>query len=365
MLSEGPPVPDRELNALAERIRTWSSELGFQSIGIAGTDLAPHDAHLREWLARGYHGDMDYMQRHGAKRWDPRLLEPGTLRVISLRMDYRPADDEEPLDVIANPERAYIARYARGRDYHKLMRARLATLAKRIRTARPDSSQRVFVDSAPVLERAAAEKAGLGWIGKNTLMIDPKAGSWFFLGEIYTDIPLPIDAPFTATHCGSCTACLDICPTRAFRGPFELDARRCISYLTIELKGAIPLELRPLIGNRVFGCDDCQAVCPWNKFARASCEADFLPRNNLDKATLVELIQWTEAKFQQRAKGTPLQRLGHERWLRNLAVALGNGPPSEEARHALESRREHTSELVREHVAWALAQLHTRKNVSR
>jgi epoxyqueuosine reductase len=364
MLPSSAPESDTALDALTTRIRAWAIELGFQSLGITGTDLSPHDAHLRAWLAHGHHGEMGYMQRHGSRRWDPQQLQPGTLRILSVRMDYL-TGDEDPLGVIEQPERAYIARYARGRDYHKLMRARLATLAQRIRAERPDASQRVFVDSAPVLERAAAEKAGLGWIGKNTMLIDPKAGSWFFLGEIYTDIPLPVDAPFTAKHCGTCSECLDVCPTKAFRAPFELDARRCISYLTIELKGSIPVELRAPIGNRVFGCDDCQAVCPWNKFARPSCESDFRPRHNLDRATLIDLFDWSAQEFADRAAGTPLHRLGHERWLRNIAVALGNGPPADAALQALESRREHPSALVREHVQWALAQLHRRKNVSR
>jgi epoxyqueuosine reductase len=350
------------LARLAAQIRGWASELGFQSLGICGTDLAPHDQRLRDWLESGLHGELDYMARHGSRRWRPDELVPGTLRVISVRMDYVRGDGAEALDILDDPGRAYVARYALGRDYHKLVRARLARLAERIRAARPDGAQRVFVDSAPVLERGAAQKAGLGFIGKNTMLIDPRAGSWFFLGEIYTDIPLPVDAEFAGTHCGSCTACLEVCPTRAFVAPFVLDARRCISYLTIELRGPIPAELRPLIGNRVFGCDDCQLVCPWNKFARPSCEADFAPRNGLDAAALTDLFAWSAEEFSARAAGTPLYRLGHERWLRNLAVALGNGPPGEAARAALLARADHPSELVREHVAWALGQLSARSS---
>ena len=318
--------------------------------------LAPHDRRLREWVGAGLHGDMDYMERHGEKRWRPEALVPGTLRLISVRMDYR-HDGAEPLAVLQDPERAYVSRYALGRDYHKLMRARLARLAERIAERRPGSALRAFVDSAPVLERGVAQKAGLGWIGKNTLLIHPRAGSWFFLGEIYTDSPLPVDAEFGGVHCGSCTACLDVCPTRAFMAPFVLDARRCISYLTIELHGAIPVELRAPIGNRVFGCDDCQLVCPWNKFAQHSGESDFRPRHGLDDAALVALFSWSAEEFGERLAGTPLYRLGHERWLRNLAVALGNGPPSDAARAALAARAGHPSELVREHVAWAIARL--------
>ena len=292
--------------ALGTDIRAWARELGFPSLGICGTDLAPHDERLRQWVAQGLHGELDYMARHGARRWRPEELLPGTLRVISVRMDYHRADSAEPSGILNDAERAYVSRYALGRDYHKLMRARLARLADRILAARPGSAQRVFVDSAPVLERGVAQKAGLGWIGKNTLLIDPRAGSWFFLGEIYTDIPLPLDAEFSGMHCGSCTACLDVCPTAAFVSPFVLDARRCISYLTIELQGAIPQDLRPLIGNRVFGCDDCQLVCPWNKFAQPSCEADFAPRHGLDAARLTELFAWSAEQFAERAAGTPL-----------------------------------------------------------
>ncbi len=344
------------LTELAADIRAWAYELGFQSVGICATTLAPHDQRLRDWVAAGLHGDMDYMERHGEKRWQPDALIPGTQRLISVRMDYRHGG-AEPLTVLQNPQQAYVSRYALGRDYHKLMRARLARLATRIAERQPGSALRAFVDSAPVLERGVAQKAGLGWIGKNTLLIHPQAGSWFFLGEIYTDIALPVDTEFGGVHCGSCTACLEVCPTRAFVAPFVLDATRCISYLTIESHSAIPLELRPLIGNRVFGCDDCQLVCPWNKFARPSAEPDFLPRHGLDDSELVSLFAWTVEEFLERTAGTPLYRLGHERWLRNLSVALGNGPPSDAARAALAAHAEHPSELVREHVAWALQRL--------
>jgi epoxyqueuosine reductase len=352
-----PPDPEFDEPAdLALQVRAWAAELGFDAVGICATDLDPHDERLRDWLANGYHGEMEYMARHGARRWNPAELVPGTLRIISVRMDYL-HDGADPVQVLERPEQAYIARYALGRDYHKVMRNRLEQLAQRLRTQRPQASHRVFVDSAPVLERGVAQKAGLGWIGKNTMLIDPRAGSFFFLGEIYTDIPLALDEPFEAMHCGSCTACLGACPTGAFVAPFVLDARRCIAYLTIELQGAIPEQMRPLIGNRVFGCDDCQLACPWNKFAQPSCEADFRPRNSLDDITLVELFAWTGQEFLERAAGTPLYRLGHERWLRNLAVALGNGPPGDAALAALAARRQHPSEMVREHVEWALQRL--------
>jgi epoxyqueuosine reductase len=350
---------------LATDIRAWARELGFPSLGICGTDLAPHDERLREWVAQGLHGELDYMARHGAKRWRPEELLPGTLRVLSVRMDYHRPDGAAPLAILDDPERAYVSRYALGRDYHKLMRARLARLADRILAARPGSAQRVFVDSAPVLERGVAQKAGLGWIGKNTLLIDPRAGSWFFLGEIFTDIPLPVDAGFSGMHCGSCTACLEVCPTRAFVSPFVLDARRCISYLTIELQGAIPEDLRPLIGNRVFGCDDCQLVCPWNKFARPSCEADFAPRHGLDQRDLLDLFAWREVEFLARTEGSAIRRAGYEQWLRNLAVAIGNGPPDDAAFAALRARRVEASELVREHIDWALGQLGERQTRAR
>lgn len=341
-------------------LRQWAAELGFASLGVADVDLSSVEGGLQAWLDAGWHGEMDYMARHGMLRARPAELVPGTVSAVMVTADYAPSDPEWLANAwacLAEPERAFVSRYALGRDYHKLMRARLARLATRIAERQPGSALRAFVDSAPVLERGVAQKAGLGWIGKNTLLIHPQAGSWFFLGEIYTDIALPVDTEFGGVHCGSCTACLDVCPTRAFVAPFVLDARRCISYLTIELHGAIPVELRAPIGNRVFGCDDCQLVCPWNKFAQHSGESDFRPRHGLDDAALVALFSWSAEEFGERLAGTPLYRLGHERWLRNLAVALGNGPPSDAARAALAARAGHPSELVREHVAWAIARL--------
>ena len=338
---------------LLQQIQQWALELGFQQVGITDVDLGEHEAYLQKWLAAGYHGSMDYMQRHGSKRSRPQELVPGTCRVISLRMDYL-AGDTQPLEVLASPGKAYISRYTLGRDYHKLIRKRLSQLARRIEEQAGGGNYRAFVDSAPVLERAVAERAGLGWIAKNTMLINADAGSWFFLGEIYTDLPLPTNDPQTTKHCGTCTACLDICPTDAFNGPFELDARKCISYLTIEHKGSIDPALRPLLGNRIFGCDDCQLVCPWNKFAQPTAEGDFQPRHKLADAQLVDLFLWDETTFLATTEGSAIRRIGYERWLRNLAVALGNAPSSEAVTAALQSRREYPSELVREHVAWAL-----------
>jgi epoxyqueuosine reductase len=340
---------------LAQRIRKWANELGFQQLGISTVDLGKHPEYLRRWLAAGYHGDMNYMEKHGDKRGRPELLIPGTLRVLSLRMDYLP-DDTQPLEILAQPGKAYISRYTLGRDYHKLIRKRLAGLARRIEADTGSGNYRAFVDSAPVLERALAQQAGLGWIAKNTMLINPGAGSWFFLGEIYTDLPLPADPPQVEKHCGSCRACLDICPTDAFVDEFQLDARRCISYLTIEHHGSIAEELRPLMGNRVFGCDDCQLVCPWNKFAQVSAEPDFKPRHQLQDADLVELFLWDEETFLLKTEGSAIRRIGHQRWLRNLAVALGNAPTSAPLLSALRQRSQHPSPLVREHVSWALAQ---------
>ena len=349
------PTDKHVSDSLLEKIRQWAAELGFQQVGVTNVDLGEHEGYLQKWLDAGYHGSMDYMERHGTKRSRPGELVPGTCRVIAVRMDYL-AEDTQPLEVLETPEKAYVSRYALGRDYHKLIRKRLATLAKRIEEEAGGGQYRAFVDSAPVLERAVAERAGLGWIAKNTMLINSEAGSWFFLGEIYTDLPLPMDAPQESKHCGSCTACLEICPTDAFVGPFELDARRCISYLTIEHAGPIDLELRPLMGNRVFGCDDCQLVCPWNKFAGATAEGDFRPRHGLADGELVEMFLWDEETFLNNTEGSAIRRIGYERWLRNLAVALGNAPGSDEVISALQSRREYPSALVREHVQWALKQ---------
>lgn len=352
-MSDSPP----DLAQLAQSIKDWGRELGFQQVGITDVDLGEHEAHLQRWLDAGYQGEMDYMAAHGSKRSHPDELVPGTLRVVSLRMDYLPGDTRMA-ERLAQPEQAYVSRYALGRDYHKLIRKRLQQLAERIQAVIGPFGHRAFVDSAPVLEKAIAEKAGLGWIGKNTLVLNRKAGSWFFLGELFVDIALPIDAPHASEHCGRCSACMDICPTAAFASPYVLDARRCISYLTIELKGSIPEELRAPIGNRVFGCDDCQIVCPWNRFARHTEQGDFQPRHGLDSGGLVELFLWTEAEFLSRTEGSPLRRAGYERWLRNLAVGLGNAPSTIPVLEALRARRAHPSELVREHVAWALARHH-------
>ncbi|MDO3720431.1 tRNA epoxyqueuosine(34) reductase QueG [Marinobacter sp. chi1] len=355
--STTPPLTDSgdTLADVARRIPEWARELGFSSAGITTPDTGEHAAHLQNWLANGYQGEMEYMGHHGDKRYTPCSLVPGTKRVISVRMDYLPAPDN-PKEVLTDREKAYVTRYAQGRDYHKVIRKRLATLASRIDEAVTGHNYRAFVDSAPVLERALAQRAGLGWIGKNTMLIHPKAGSFFFLGEIFTSAPLPVDQPFETEHCGSCSACLDICPTQAFVGPYQLDGRRCISYLTIELKGSIPEQLRPLIGNRVFGCDDCQLVCPWQKFSKPTQEADFQPRHGLDNSSLAELFLWTEEQFLKRTEGSAIRRTGYEGWLRNLAVGLGNAPSTIPVMEALKRRADHPSEMVREHVQWALRQ---------
>ncbi len=349
------PTSPLDLATLAASIKEWARELGFQQAGICEPQLDEQEAHLQRWLDAGYHGEMDYMAAHGSKRSRPAELVPGTLRVISLRMDYLPGDTRMS-QRLAQPEQAYVSRYALGRDYHKLIRKRLQQLAERIQQAIGPFGFRAFVDSAPVLERAIARQAGLGWVGKHSLILNRRAGSWFFLGELFVDVPLPVDTPLDSEHCGRCTACLDICPTQAFVAPYVLDARRCISYLTIELKGPIPEALRPLIGNRVFGCDDCQIACPWNRFARPSEQSDFQPRHGLDNSSLAELFLWSEEEFLQRTEGSPLRRAGYQRWLRNLAVGLGNAPSTIPVLQALRARQDDPSELVREHVAWALRQ---------
>jgi epoxyqueuosine reductase len=337
-----------------ERIQALAREQGFTGVGVAEVDLESPGAALREWLARGWHGTMDYMARHGSKRWRPEELVPGTLSVISVRMNYWPEGAADPLAVLGDPERAYVSRYALGRDYHKLMRPRLEKLAQALTLEFGAFGYRAFVDSAPVLEKPLAQAAGLGWIGKHTNLIHREAGSWFFLGELYTDLPLPADAP-VSDHCGSCTRCLSACPTGALPAPYRIDARRCISYLTIELQGSIPEELRPLIGNRIYGCDDCQLVCPWNRYAQLAAEADFRARHGLDAASLIALCAWDEDEFLRKTEGSAIRRIGHARWLRNIAVALGNAPPSAAAIAALEARRTHPDPMVREHVEWALA----------
>ncbi len=350
---EAPVYQTADWAALAAQIKVWGRDLGFRQVGIAATALGETESRLLDWLAAGCHGDMDYLARHGTRRTRPAELVPGTLRILSARMDYRSSEGRDAETVLADPELGYVARYALGRDYHKVLRRRLQVLARRIAEAVGPFRHRLFVDSAPVMEVELAARAGLGWRGKNTLLLNRDGGSLFFLGEIYTDLPLPVEPP-ERDHCGTCRKCLDICPTAAFLGPYRLDARRCVSYLTIEHRGSIPLELRPLLGNRIYGCDDCQWVCPWNRFARLPGIADFAPRNGLDGAKLVDLFAWSEAEFLARLQGSPIRRIGHERWLRNLAVALGNAPTSPAIIAALRARREHPSPLVREHVLWAL-----------
>jgi epoxyqueuosine reductase len=348
-----PPTDPGALAALADRIRGWARELGFQQAGIAGVELGEDATHLRDWLAEGQHGRMEYMRRHGELRTRPEALVPGTLRVVSVRMDYGTGEDDAAWATLADGERAYVARYALGRDYHKVLRNRLQKLADFIAAEIGPFGHRVFTDSAPVLERALARNSGLGWIGKNTCLIHRDAGSWFFLGELFVVLPLPVDAPATA-HCGTCRRCIDVCPTQAIVAANRVDARRCISYLTIELDGPIPEEFRAAIGNRIFGCDDCQLVCPWNKFARRFDEPDFRARNDLDRASLVDLFAWTEAEFLQRTEGSAIRRTGYRGWRRNLAIALGNAPSTPAVLAALDAARDEPDDVVREHVHWAL-----------
>jgi epoxyqueuosine reductase len=353
-------MPDLDLNQLTANIKRWGRELGFQQLGITDINLDEAETRLHAWLAKGYHGSMEWLAAHGNKRSRPGELLPGTVRVISVRMDYLPADTQQ-IQILKDPTKAYISRYALGRDYHKLIRKRLSILAQQIDDALPDNyplkgQNRAFVDSAPVMERPLAEKAGLGWTGKHTLIINSDAGSWFFLGEIFTFVPLPVDEPDQPNQCGECTACLKVCPTDAFPAPYELDARRCISYLTIENKGAIPKEFREPMGNRVFGCDDCQAICPWNKYAQFTGETDFLPRHGLADPDLITLFMWSEAEFLTRTEGSAIRRIGYEGWLRNLAVGLGNAPSDEKIIAALNSRRNNCTTLVQEHIDWALVQ---------
>jgi epoxyqueuosine reductase len=350
--------PTTELNAeqlrgLAVEIKELGRELGFRKIGISGTDLAADEARLDEWLAAERHGTMGYMSKHGRLRSQPAALVPGTVRVISARMDYWPARAQAAASVLRDSRKGYVARYALGRDYHKVLRQHLKRLASAIEQRVGDFGHRVFVDSAPVLEKALARNAGLGWIGKHTNVLD-RDGSWFLLGELFTDLPLPVDAP-VAEHCGTCSACIDVCPTRAIVAPYELDARRCISYLTIELRGSIPEDLRAPIGNRIFGCDDCQLFCPWNKFARHTEIGDFAVRHDLDGSALVDLFAWSEADWQARTEGSAIRRAGYEGWLRNIAVALGNAPSDPGVIAALRERSDDPSPIVREHVRWALA----------
>ncbi len=349
-----------DVRALANDIKAWGRELGFQELGISDTELTAEEAQLQSWLDRGYHGEMDYMARHGATRARPAELVPGTVRVISVRMNYVAPDAKDSWAVMEDAEAAFISRYALGRDYHKVLRARLQALADRIENAVGEFAYRVFTDSAPVLEVALARKAGLGWRGKHTLLLSREAGSMFFLGELFTNLPLPVDSD-TSEHCGTCRKCIDICPTEAIVAPYQLDARRCISYLTIEHPGSIPEEFRAAMGNRIYGCDDCQLACPWNKYAQLAAETDFEIRNNLDDVTLLELFAWSETEFNQRMAGSAIRRIGHERWLRNIAVAMGNalrGRLAEDKktalRQALQARADSDSAIVREHVRWAL-----------
>lgn len=352
------PTDQADFSQLTILIKQWGMELGFQQVGICDTDLSTAEGHLQDWLKQGMQGEMQYMSAHGLKRSRPALLQPGTRSIISARMDYLPEHSTNSQAILDDPAAAFVSRYALGRDYHKLLRNRLQKLADKIALKIGPFGYRAFVDSAPVLEKAIAEKAGLGWIGKHSNLINRRAGSWFFLGEIYTDLPLPADQS-TSNHCGQCRACLDICPTQAIIAPYRVDARRCISYLTIELHGSIPEELRPLLGNRIYGCDDCQLICPWNRFAKIGVEADFKPRHHLNNSTLLELFAWNEAEFLQKTEGSAIRRIGHQRWLRNIAVALGNGKADVGITAALNAKLHHDSELVREHVQWALKRLNS------
>jgi len=345
---------DLNYQEIASNIKEWGQTLGFQQVGITDIDLSQYEERFHVWLKQHFHGDMKYMEAHGTKRYRPAELIPGTIRVISARMDYLPPNTDMA-KVLREPEKGYVSRYALGRDYHTLIRKRLTKLAEKISLLVGEFGYRAFADSAPVLEKPLAEKAGLGWIGKHTNLLNRQAGSWFFLGEIYTNLPLPIDAP-VKNHCGTCSACIDVCPTQAIIGPYQLDARRCISYLTIELRDTIPVELRPLLGNRIYGCDDCQLVCPWNRFAKPTAEKEFHPRNRLAAPELIELFAWTEEEFLRYTEGSAIRRIGHEAWLRNIAVALGNAPTQQSVVVALKTKLQHSSALVREHVEWALEQ---------
>lgn len=343
------------MQQLVHQIKKWGGNLGFQQIGITDTDLSLYESRFLTWLAQGFHGEMSYMKSHGSKRSRPNELVPDTIRIISARIDYLPPDSGI-IDVLRDANLGYISRYALGRDYHQLIRKRLQKLADKITAEIGQFGYRAFCDSAPVLEKSIAEKAGLGFIGKHTNLINAKAGSYFFLGEIYTNIPLPIDPPVRTSHCGSCTACMDVCPTTAIVGPYQLDARRCISYLTIELQGSIPIEFRSLMGNRIYGCDDCQLICPWNKFAKYTKEYAFHARSELTSPQLINLFQWSEDEFFKKTEGSPIRRIGYESWLRNIAVALGNAPRNELIIETLKTRQYHPSVVVREHIDWALQQ---------
>jgi len=340
---------------LALDIKSWGKELGFDAVGITDTHLDEHETYLLNWLDNKFNGEMDYMSKHGTKRSQPAQLVPGTTRIISVRINYQAPEAKNEEDVLNNPNQAYISRYTLGRDYHKVIRKRLQKLAEKIENTVGSFGYRAFVDSAPVLEKALAEKAGLGWIGKHTNLINRECGSWFFLGELYTDLPLPIDTA-VENHCGSCRSCIDVCPTQAIVAPYKLDARRCISYHTIELKTSIPIEFRKAMGNRIYGCDDCQLYCPWNKFEKKTELADFAVRNNFDAPELITLFNWSEEEFLTNTEGSAIRRINYECWLRNIAVALGNAPSTQEVIQALQTKQQHPSDLVREHVEWALEQ---------
>lgn len=337
------------------QIKAWALELGFAQIGITNCDTDDASAKLQAWLDKQYHGEMHYMTNHRALRQHPEKLVPGALRIISVRMDYLPKDHEST-EILGNKNKAYISRYALGRDYHKVLRKRLTQLAEKINEKMRVENfiYRAFTDSAPIFERHLARKAGIGWIGKNTMIMNQDAGSFFFLGELFTNLPLPVSEPYATAHCGSCTACIDVCPTKAIVAPYQIDARKCISYLTIEYKGSIDPELRSLMGNRIYGCDDCQLFCPWNKFAKFTNEKDFQPRHNLKNAELIELFAWSEEEFLTNTAGSAIRRAGYESWLRNIAIALGNTENSAGVISALQSRVNDPSEIVREHVQWAL-----------
>lgn len=345
-----------EINQLAKQIQILGKQQGFQQIEFSDIDLTTASTYLKSWLEKKHHGEMEYMASHGDKRFKPEQLVPGTLSIISVRMDYLTLE-ENPWEIINNSEKAFISRYALGRDYHKIIRKRLQNLAKEIEKLIGHFGYRVFTDSAPVMEKAIAEKAGLGWIGKHTNLINKQNGSWFFLGEIYTDLPLSLDQKPATNHCGSCKSCIDICPTQAIVAPYQLDARLCISYLTIEFKGSIPEVLRDKIGNRIYGCDDCLLACPWNRFAKFSAEMDFKPRHQLNDVSLLELFHWSESEFLQKFEGSPIRRIGYNQWLRNIAVALGNGPKTSDVITALMQKKSYPNEIVQEHVDWAINKL--------
>jgi len=351
-------MSNAELNNFVKQMQTWGHELGFQQLGVSDTDLSAAEQKLHDWLACEYHGEMQWMASHGLKRSRPDLLETGTRSIISVRMDYLPPEAADAEMVLNHPNLGYVSRYALGRDYHKVMRRKLKQLAQKMQQAVGEFGFRVFVDSAPVLEKPIAVKAGLGWIGKHSNLLNRDAGSWFFLGEIYTDLPLPETQP-VEEHCGSCTACIDVCPTKAIVAPYIVDARRCISYLTIELDGVIPVEFRKPMGNRIYGCDDCQLICPWNRFAQDSDENDYNVRHRLDSEYLLSLFQWSEQQFLDKMQGSAIRRIGYQRWQRNLAVALGNAPSSQAILDALNAKRELADDVVNVHIDWALAQHHS------